>query len=220
LERQVHALQASSAKLGTTATKGELATIKAEIAALSVQLTALQADIVKASDQLAMTKPSELGTHLGKLTGEVAAIGLFVDRLSGIKPSEIERIGKELESVSSHLSTVEGQVDKDLGVSGRLQSIERETEDNARCCAAVTSALEDAMAAIGGKSALSLLGSLALKAGGILAAIGLAETVITIIDAPLAASAMMSDVETIASFAEATAVAMIGVIPQIGPLGG
>jgi hypothetical protein len=31
---------------------------------------------------------------------------------------------------------------------------------------------------------------------------------------------MMSDVETIASFAEATAVAMIGVIPQIGPLGG
>jgi hypothetical protein len=183
--------------------------------------------VVDLQGQTAGSVTSGLGDELALLSGEITDLAGRVSQLDKVVPdlattaalgALTARVDVTVQELGlKHASALDTALN---GVESTIANLQRETDDNADCCDANTANLANTVRDLGGQSLLSSLGALAFKALEALALIGLLETVATILNAPLVAAAMVTDVQEVSLWAESSAKAMEAVLGQIGPLGG
>lgn len=220
IERQVLRLMTEVHPGAPRSLVGRVSGVSAALVALRGQVAALEAEMAAKSpsgllSELEGLKRDQAGTEAKVSDLERLVPGLAtVANVSNLR-AEVNTVVEELDL--KHASALDTALN---GVEHTVADLARQARDNEECCTSNTSNLADTIKSLGGKSALASLGQLAKRAFELTALMTLLETVATIINAPLAVSAMVTDTENVSAWATTAASTIAGNLGNLVPTSG
>lgn len=222
-----HVLEHDVTKLMAEVHPGAPASLVGTTKGLQKTVHGLAQEVHQLAEDLAEKAPSTLHTHVQNNTEAIDDLRTNVHEINTVSVPELAGAVGTLVGTVGALDTL---VKTDLAPT--LSRVEQEATQSAyklalttdECLADLCDAENNVTNPIkeGGAtpSLLKGLGGLLGAAFGLTTLVGLLETLATVLDAKLAVSAMVSDVEQLSGWAELAATTVTGELSQIGPLGG